>query len=369
MAACLVAATLSACTGITPSHAEDAGPHDAGAPDAGPPLPMTDAGTITALALGQDNPTNLVLQNGTLYWTNTDDPGTVVSLPVAGGTPTTIASGRHQPSGLAVDAESVYWLDYGTMTGTGANATYNNDGAVLKAPLAGGSVVTLASSLPAPFNIAIDASSVYWVDSGMTADDGAVLSVPIGGGAIATLVSGQESPLGIWVDATNVYWTNGGTFNGTTNLYDKDGSVVQAPIAGGAPVTIASNQDSPGFVISDETRVYWTNEGNLDSSGNVVAKSGSVVEAPIGGGTPVTLATTQDWASGLVLSGGSLVWADTGTTTQDGTLSEAPAGGGTPQIIVSSGIAPVDLVVSGTDIYWTDFGTGNKDGAVFKLAR
>lgn len=78
-----------------------------------------------------------------------------------------------------------------------------------RAPLAGGTVTTLASGQADPDAIAVDATSVYWIDQ----HDGTVMKVPLGGGTTTTLASGQNAPRCIAVDSKSVYWTDvgGGT--------------------------------------------------------------------------------------------------------------------------------------------------------------
>jgi hypothetical protein len=66
-----------------------------------------------------------------------------------------LASNQNQPFGIAVDATSVYWVNYG-----------NGDGEVMKAALDGSALTTLASGQQGPYHLAIDSDSVYWADYG-----------------------------------------------------------------------------------------------------------------------------------------------------------------------------------------------------------
>jgi hypothetical protein len=63
------------------------------------------------------------------------------------------------------------------------------------------------------------------------------------------------------VDATSLYWTN---YN--------DGTVMKMPTSGGTPTTLASSQNNPGFIAVDATSVYWTNFSGGSSSGGKVMK-------------------------------------------------------------------------------------------------
>jgi hypothetical protein len=89
-------------------------------------------------------------------------PGAIVVTP---------ATEQSFPGSLAVDETYVYWLD--------------QDGTVMKVPLAGGNPATLASRQLGPQAIAIDATFAYWTDSATQEYPGPqpVMSVALGGGS------------------------------------------------------------------------------------------------------------------------------------------------------------------------------------------
>ena len=64
----------------------------------------------------------------------------------------------------------------------------------------------------------MDATSVYWANVGASGTMSAViLKAPLSGGTPVTLASGQAAPASIAIDATSVYWTNEGICPGTAS--------------------------------------------------------------------------------------------------------------------------------------------------------
>ncbi len=94
------------------------------------------------------------------------------------------------------------------------------------------------------------------------------------------------------VDSTSVYWVNYGSNNGTA-----DGTVMKAPLGGGTATQLAGGQISPRGIAVDSTGVYF-------------ASSTAVLKVGLGGGTVTTIVPGQDWPGGLVVDSTSIYWTN-----------------------------------------------------------
>jgi hypothetical protein len=114
--------------------------------------------------------------------------------------------------------------------------------------------------------------------------------------------------------------------------------------------------------------VYWSNTGQLTPAGLANANTGSVVQVPIAAGAPVTLASSQNIPLGITVSGGKVYWAEFGFSTP-GTLKSAPVGGGTVSTLVANVKDPFGIAISSGVVYWSqNVPSGIGNGKVFSFA-
>ena len=93
-----------------------------------------------------------------------------------------------------------------------------------------------------------DGTNLYWVLSNLLAGKPSLLKMPVAGGTPVTLASGIDAET-IAVDATNVYWGNSGTDKAPV------GAVVKVPIAGGTPVTVTTSARCTALTLRQHERL------------------------------------------------------------------------------------------------------------------
>lgn len=194
-----------------------------------------------------------------------------------------------------------------------------------------------------PMGLATDSENLYWTNYGCGNDT--VVEAPLAGGTPTTLATGQSCALGIAVNATDVYWTQSGY-----------SSIVMADaLPSGSPTQLAADQGGwPQSIAASETTVAWVYTG-----GPYNTLPPSIMSVPAGGGSATTVATLGSVGSSVSASvaiDSSYVYWRVGTE-----IAKAHADGSGQVTLVtgqSSSSAPGSLAVTPTHLYWTDVADG-----------
>jgi hypothetical protein len=150
--------------------------------------------------------------------------------------PLVLASGGVEPIDIAVDDTTVYWVDPGARK-------------VMTVPVGGGNASLFIEADPpfSPRSIALGSGNVYYTDSGLE-----MIVLTSLDDAFEILAEGRTYPLDIAADAANVYWTSA-----------DQGTVMKVAIDGSSDaVALAEGQESPLGLVVDATHVYWTNSAD-----------------------------------------------------------------------------------------------------------
>lgn len=189
---------------------------------------------------------------GELLWVNqgssTAATGQVlrIALSAAPGSPAqVVADQRPSPTSVAVGPGVVVWTELGNAADAGA---------VWAQPLDGGPALALASGLSAPYSLVRCGDDVAWVDY----VDGTVMRASLAASGATALVSGQAHPFQVACDATHLYWLNAGvSANGA------DGALWQARLDGGAVLPMQQGIPIAWALAQDDAYVYWLAQGTV----------------------------------------------------------------------------------------------------------
>ena len=230
-----------------------------------------------------------------------------------------LAAGQPRPTSIAIDSTSVYWTNFG----------YGDSPAsLMKVAIIGGTPVTLAPNLTNAVGIALYDNNVYF--NGVP-----LMKVPVNGGTPVVLSNGLINDA-IAVGPTGIYGPGYDATDVTMMRVSLDGSS-QAPVV---PSSSLPRTDTSLGVALDANYVYWT-----------IQVEGYVYKAPLGGGTPVTIAHEHGPGVGIAVDATNVYFGS------GWTVMKAPISGGTATTLANF---PGDGVAIDNDfVYFTDRVDGN----------
>jgi hypothetical protein len=247
----------------------------------------TGGGAAGTLATGIFATYGMVVAGGTVFWTQGDGVpagsrgiGQVQKTP--GGT-AQLAAVTGEPDWIAADATSLFWDAYdqnglwsaaqsapgksqeiltsdihgfavddtrvfvsiADSSGTGTISTAAKDGT-------GPGTITAESF---PGDISLDGDYVYWATV-PHAPNGAIRRAPKTGGSVTEIAGAQNRPCCVDVAGPFVYWI-------TLATDTRPAAIMRAPIAGGAPLTLATVSDEAFSTHHDASYVYWVDDGDV----------------------------------------------------------------------------------------------------------
>ncbi|HTO56413.1 MAG TPA: carboxypeptidase regulatory-like domain-containing protein [Pseudomonadales bacterium] len=326
-------------------------------------------GSTTPLASKIGYPENVFLHGGEAFWV---DGGKLNRTALDGSQTTVFANGDRDvatnvTADVLFDSANAYWVN--TVPSIGCNGHCTP--IIQRAPLDGGSPVTLATGDRTIVAIASDADNIYWEEDSMEPTSpgcqcgSTIKKVSKNGGTPVVLVDGTlngtlPSPGpgyipgswfptgGIAVDATNVYF-------GVSEIAYR---IVAVPVGGGALTTLASAPNNTSSALDsilritvDASNVYW-----IDSS------SRSVDSLPVAGGSVTSLAsgleigTLQQPAPTLVITADAAYWSEPDTTSDccrpmgTGRIRQVSLAGGAPTTVIDRLDSPTGFALDGTNI-------------------
>ncbi len=199
---------------------------------------------------------------------------------------------------------------------------------------AGRCLVTLyAAAQSSAAGLALGAGSAYLGLN--SAGQGSVLEVPLDGGAPLTLASGSWSVQGLGADASGVYFaaaSPGGS-----------GAIMWSALDGSGSTQLVTGLADPSELAVGPNDLFWV---DTSSTGQVVQQSSQV------GGTPTTLYSTASSNIRAVAADYSGVyWAESGT---QGGVWFVPIGTSTPQQLNSTATSAWALALDSQHLYWLD---------------
>jgi hypothetical protein len=261
--------------------------------------------------------------------------------------PIAILSPTYYPTALAVDATSVYWVE------TQDSSQVRDNGSVKKAPLAGGGGYTiLAAQQGAPLDIAVGPSGVFWLNAGATNPGGLMwmASTATSPTAVATAYTAPTG--GVVLTSSNVYW------------FDTTMTAAQSENLLGLPLTNLTPSATPTIdtgvaqcvyapPVLNGSSLYWMQSGCFANSGTLWT-----IGLPfVPGQAPVALLPSGTFLNGpyaaaRIALDSSQMYIGANNSSQVASIESVALGGGNLSVVFPA--SPNGVAMDATNFYWTD---------------
>ena len=216
---------------------------------------------------------------------------------------------------------------------------------------------TVASNQPAATEPIAVNGELWWVNYGTSAaaQDGQVMHKGLTAtGAPTASISMRAAPNSVAVAQGNVVWAEAGT-----NV--DAGTVMAMPVGGGTPVVIASGQRTPLSVIECGGALYWVN-----------FRDNAVMRGTLAAGSGVAIVTNQKAPFQIVCDGTTLYWLNAGVSTNgaDGELWQAELDGSKSAVMVQGISLAWALTVDDAYVYYIAQGTQTRiAGEIWRIRK
>jgi hypothetical protein len=203
---------------------------------------------------------------------------------------------------------------------------------------------TLVANQAGPWSLAViggaPIGAVYWAN----AYGGTIQACQEGACPLpTTIASGQGTPEGVAVFAGNIFWTGSGD----------PGAILYCPLAecsATGPITVAGQESDPTAIAVDATGVYWGTSNPFENN------AGEVRFCNLQCSQPTTLAKIPSGTESVALYNGAVYWSSMG---KGGAITSCSEANCQPTTIAPAQSARI--AVDSTGIYWAE---GVQDGSV-----
>lgn len=253
-------------------------------------------------------------------------------------------------NGQGLSANTTYFYKTRSWDGANTYSPYSNEVSASTENAASGGPSNLSAGNANYWAIAVDNENIYW--SSLNGPATAIWKVSKTGTGLTTLASG----LGNVVYSLNAY--NGDLYWAESNYSTGNGAIKRCPIGGGAPVTLASsNSMGAGNGIrglsADGSGVYWIQGGQSSAS-----LPGAVCKVDLTGGVPTTLVPGLADAFGLAVDGTWIYWVEYNS------VRRVPKAGGQVQTLASA-LGELHGIALDSDYVYTS----QWNGSIFRVPK